>query len=259
MRFMLRHRLESLSLFLVLCLLVAGCTPPQRKTGRASRARTSQGIEQGCSENEGPQSASSRNSSTKRVIYAPPAPSRQRGELSAKELYAKCNPAVFTIRTLSAQGSGFFIKDNGLAVTNYHVLMGASSATIRMADHREYQLSEILSSSEDQDYAIFKVGVNGRVPFLHIFKGKPEVGEKVYAIGSPQGLENTFSSGLVSQLRDEYEIQIDVSIDHGSSGGALLNAYGEVIGITSAGMSSSSAKLNFAISTELIRLQLGWR
>lgn len=128
-----------------------------------------------------------------------------------------------------------------------------------MADHREYQLSEILSSSEDQDYAIFKVGVNGRVPFLHIFKGKPEVGEKVYAIGSPKGLENTFSSGLVSQLRDEYEIQIDVSIDHGSSGGALLNVYGEAIGITSAGMSSSSAKLNFAISTELIRLQLGWR
>ena len=63
----------------------------------------------------------------------------------------------------------------------------------------------------------------------------PKDGEKVYTIGSPLGLENTFSSGEISQLREDNLIQINAPIDHGSSGGALINEYGEVIGITTAG------------------------
>ena len=76
---------------------------------------------------------------------------------------------------------------------------------------------------------------------------------RAYAIGSPRGLENTFSSGEIAQLRGNGVLQISVPIDHGSSGGALLNEYGEAIGITSAGFDDSGANLNFAISTDLIK------
>ena len=82
------------------------------------------------------------------------------------------------------------------------------------------------------------------------------MGDKAYAIGSPRGLENTFSSGEISQLRDDNIIQISVPIDHGSSGGALINEYGEAIGITSAGLDYSGANLNFAVSTDLVRRYL---
>jgi serine protease Do len=80
-----------------------------------------------------------------------------------------------------------------------------------------------------------------------------EVGEKVYTIGSPLGLENTFSSGEISQLREDNLIQINAPIDHGSSGGALINEYGEVIGITTAGIESSGANLNFAVDIDVVR------
>lgn len=90
--------------------------------------------------------------------------------------------------------------------------------------------------------------------YIPIAKNKPSIGEKVYAIGSPRGLENTFSSGEVSQWRGEYLMQINALIDHGSSGGALINEYGEVIGITSGSFyDGSQANLNYAWSIDAIK------
>ena len=79
------------------------------------------------------------------------------------------------------------------------------------------------------------------------------MGEKVYAIGRPQGFKNTFASGEISQIREDNELQISVPIDHGSSGGALINSRGEVIGITTSGVGDSKANLNFAKSIELVK------
>lgn len=91
-------------------------------------------------------------------------------------------------------------------------------------------------------------------PFIPIAKQKPSVGDKVYAIGSPRGLENTFSSGEVSQWRDTNLMQINALIDHGSSGGALINEYGEVVGVTSGTFyDGSQANLNYAWSIDVIK------
>ena len=107
--------------------------------------------------------------------------------------------------------------------------------------------------SEDDDYIVFKVkSTNKSFNYIPISSRKPKVGEKIFTIGSPLGLENTFSSGEISQLRDEW-IQISAPIDHGSSGGALINEYGEAIGITTARIDASSANLNFAISIDKIK------
>ena len=200
MRFTMMQKICGILLFAFLVTLQVSCTPSQRRTGVQERKKTSARSDGSADRTEGslkePSSASGRRGS--RTTTAPSTPSRSGKQLSAEELYAKCSPAVFTIRTPYGQGSGFFIKKDGLAVTNHHVLKGTSTATIIMEDKKQYEMSEILYSSKENDYAIFRVNVKKDVPFLYIFKGKPKVGEKVYAIGSPQGLQNTLSDGLIT-------------------------------------------------------------
>ncbi len=154
------------------------------------------------------------------------------------------------------QGSGFFINSEGLAVSNYHVFQGTNigAEQIKLADSNEvYKVVEVVHSDADEDFILFRVGVSN-TNFIPIAKYKPQVGEKVYAIGSPRGLENTFSSGEVSQWRDKNLMQISALIDHGSSGVALINEYGEAVGITSGSfVDGSQANLNYAWCIDVIK------
>lgn len=179
-------------------------------------------------------------------------------EMSGADIFARYNNAVFTVYTSDGyngyQGSGFFISSDGLAVSNYHVFEGTyqNRAQIKMADGSFSEVSEIIDYSADDDVFVFRVKSHGKQRVkIPISKRKVRVGERAYAIGSPKGLENTFSSGEISQLREGY-IQISVPIDHGSSGGVLLNAYGEAIGITTAGRDDSGANLNFAVDIHVL-------
>ena len=182
--------------------------------------------------------------------------------LGGSEIFDKYNSAVFMIFTSDGwnefQGSGFFINSNGLAVSNYHVFEGTGIGleTIKLSDGRKCKVKEIVAKSKEYDYIIFRVDVTGVCNYIPISNRTHKVGEKVFAIGSPRGLENTFSSGEISQLRGNYVIQINAPIDHGSSGGALINEFGEVIGITSAGYDDSSANLNFALDINVIKPHL---
>lgn len=98
------------------------------------------------------------------------------------------------------------------------------------------------------------VGVSRKVNYIKIANNTPKVGEKIYTIGSPRGLDNTFSSGEISQIRENGKIlQISAPIDHGSSGGVLLNSKGEAVGITSGGIDDSGANLNYAWNIQLIK------
>jgi serine protease Do len=116
-----------------------------------------------------------------------------------------------------------------------------------------YKVVEVLQKSEDGDFILFRVNC-ANTHSIPIAKYKPCVGEKVFAIGSPRGLENTFSSGEVSQWRDNNLMQISALIDHGSSGGALINEYGEVVGITSGSFyDGSQANLNYAWSIDVVK------
>lgn len=176
------------------------------------------------------------------------------------EIFAKYNTAVFMVFTSDGydghQGSGFFINSNGLAVSNYHVFRGTSAGAeqIKLAgSDNVYKVSEVIHSSKDEDFILFRVNVSN-TNYIPLAKNKPQIGEKVYAIGSPHGLENTFSSGEVSQWRDENLMQISALIDQGSSGGALINEYGEVVGITSGTFAyGSQANLNYAWSIDVVK------
>jgi len=169
-------------------------------------------------------------------------------------LYERNKDAVFVVYTSdgtnNAQGSGFFISSSGIAVSNYHVFKGTQRGLESIkTQNGTFKVETVLASSEDNDYIVFKVAGNGiSFPCLKIAGSLPRVGEDVFAIGAPEGLEQTLSKGIVSAIRGKENciIQTTAEITHGSSGGPLFNKQGEVIGITSGGM--DVANLNFAVN-----------
>lgn len=176
--------------------------------------------------------------------------------LTAEQISKACAPAVFYIDayalngTLFAHGSGFFISADGLAVTNYHVAANSSRLAITTIDGKTYTDVRILDGDGENDLALLKVSGSG-FPYLELAdSSRIAQGQKVYAIGNPLGFTNTMSEGIISNPRrvlgDREYIQTSVPIDHGSSGGALLNEEGKVVGVTSASF-LSTANLNLAV------------
>ncbi len=178
-------------------------------------------------------------------------------ELSPKDIYKKYNNAVFLIYTNNgeqiAQGSGFIVSNDGIAVSNYHVFKDTYKGLeiVKFPNGETYKIKEVYGFSEKYDYIVFKLD-GYSFDYIPVHIGDIEIGDEVFAIGSPRGLVNTISNGLISQHHDGFIYQISVPIDHGSSGGALINKYGEVIGITSGGIDTSQANLNFAYDIKAI-------
>ena len=174
---------------------------------------------------------------------------------SISEMFKHLEKGVFLVYAhgyvAGAQGSGFFITSDGVGITNYHVLVAGKYRRIKTTNGDTYEITKILATSppDEYDYVIFKVNNKGQqFTSLKIASKKPEVGEEVFAIGSPRGLKNTLTKGIVSGIRNHGRIQIDATIDHGSSGGPLFNMRGEVIGITTSKI--NGADLNFAVDIQ---------
>ena len=243
-------------LVIILSLLLV-CCACERKAGRGPGQSSNQQI----SRNSSPRSSrSSSNDNRRRGSSTIQTTRANNGEMTGADLFEKYNSAVFMIYTSDGwndyQGSGFFISKDGVAVSNYHVFQGTGIGyeQILLSDGGRYKVKEVIATSSEDDIIVFKVEGKGKLfNCIPIAKQTPRVGEKAYAIGSPRGLENTFSSGEVSQIRGDNLLQINVPIDHGSSGGVLLNAKGEAIGITCAGLDNSGANLNFAIDINVLK------
>lgn len=176
-------------------------------------------------------------------------------KLTLNLLFKKHKESVFMIFTSDGekgyQGSGFFVSDNGVAISNYHVFEGTSKGLeiIRTAEGKELKVEEVLDYNKEKDYIIFKVssGLGLKYIPIPIAENQPEIGEDVFAIGNPYELEHTLSTGIVSGYRNNDKwIQTTTEITHGSSGGPLLNMKGEVVGITTSGL--GEANLNFALN-----------
>jgi S1-C subfamily serine protease len=176
-----------------------------------------------------------------------------RVEYSAEEIYEKCGPSTVEITASDgfneSLGSGFFV-DNGVIVTNYHVIKGADKIAVRTADGKQFEIKSILGYDQNLDIAV--LGLDRENDYLTISQGKVAVGQDAYTLGSPLGLTGTMSKGMISTAsRDmgngvDY-IQIDAPISPGNSGGPLVNIYGEVIGINTMYMVNGQ-NLNFAIN-----------
>lgn len=235
-------------LFIVAAILLCTCISCAHKSGHGG--------------NQEQQSATTADNQTSRSTARRNKIENKRSskKLEGSEIFDRYGSAVFMVFTSDGssayQGSGFFIDNSGLAVSNYHVFEGTSIGLeqIKLVGSDEaYKVEEIIKRSDDEDFILFRVNCDN-TNYIPIATDKPKIGEKVYAIGSPRGLENTFSSGEVSQWRADNVMQISALIDHGSSGGALINEYGEVVGITSGTFADGSqANLNYAWSIDVVK------
>lgn len=173
---------------------------------------------------------------------------------SLNNLFDENKESIFLIEArnntnnTSSLGSGFFIREDGLGVSNYHVLADAENAIIYTNRGERYMISEIVNYSKESDYVVFKISNSASNNFrpVKFAKLNPKIGDDCFAIGNPRGLTQTLSKGIISDYRDNY-IQTTAQITHGSSGGALFNNDGEVVGITTMGF--EDADLNFALNT----------
>ena len=145
--------------------------------------------------------------------------------------------AIVYIQTNKLQGSGIVLSADGLIATNYHVLEGASNAQIIFADNEVYKGEvRLVGLDTSKDIALIRIDKSGLTP-ANVSK-KFAVGQTVTAVGAPGGSRNTVSNGTVGGFDQDY-IASSAPIYHGSSGGGLFNAKGEVIGMTSAFTSSN--------------------
>jgi serine protease Do len=149
-------------------------------------------------------------------------------------------------------GSGFILSSDGFVMTNAHVIDGADQVLVTLPDKREFK-ARIVGADKRSDVAVVKIDASG-LPAVKIGDvGRLKVGEWVMAIGSPFGLENTVTAGIVSaKQRDTGDylpfIQTDVAINPGNSGGPLINMRGEVVGINSQIYSRSGGFMGISFS-----------
>ncbi len=178
------------------------------------------------------------------------------GQKSMPELYNEVKPGVVLILTQHneqvSQGSAFVVNNYGLSISNYHVFENASDAIAINEKGDRMMITEIYTFSKDDDYIIFRIGSTSSLPFVQLADELPPIGDACFAVGNPQGLTQTFSSGYISSYRDNL-IQTTTEITYGSSGGPLFNKEGKVIGITSGGI--GDANINFAISINSIPIK----
>jgi S1-C subfamily serine protease len=200
------------------------------------------------------------------------------GALSIGEIYDRTYKSVVEITVSStsgspfgnqqqqAQGSGFVYDENGDIVTNEHVVGGADSISVKFWNGATYT-AKLVGSDPSTDLAVVKVTAPASLlqPLELADSSKVAVGDPVVAIGSPFGLQETVTSGIVSALHREMtapnnftindSIQTDAAINHGNSGGPLLNAQGQVIGINSQidSQSGGSDGVGFAVPSDTVR------
>ncbi|MDH7502217.1 MAG: trypsin-like peptidase domain-containing protein [Verrucomicrobiota bacterium] len=186
-------------------------------------------------------------------------------ERSVRELVQKLGEAVVQVRTPSGQGSGFFVNEDGYLITNFHVIEGETQISVevflqtaRQLERRIYRQVRIVAMNKFADLALLKVEDAGAPKFTCVPLGQTgtlSVGERVFAIGGPMGLERTVTEGIVSsktrQMQGDLFLQTTAQINPGNSGGPLFNMRGEVVGVTNMKMTYGEG-LGFAIPVERV-------
>ncbi|MBQ7262335.1 MAG: serine protease, partial [Synergistaceae bacterium] len=174
--------------------------------------------------------------------------------MDAEALAAKGLPSIVRIETdvNNKLGSGFFVSNRGDILTNYHVIEGMRE--IRVIPHGgRASLALVKGIDPDGDMALLVLREPRETPFLKISETMPKQGEAVMALGNPQGLDSTVSNGIVSGFRvDGRLVQFTAPISPGSSGGALIDARGEVVGMPTL-LLTEGQNLNFAIAPTVLR------
>lgn len=208
------------------------------------------------------------------------------GEESISTIYSQASPAVveinvtiqemgfFGMTTATDLGSGFLIDTSGDIVTNNHVVEGATSIQVVLANGTTINSAQVLGTDSTDDLAVVKVdasAVAGITPLQFDDSNAVQVGQTVIAIGSPYGLVNTLTAGIISGTNrqitetDTYSgtyinltgtLQTDAAINPGNSGGPLLDTNGRAIGVNTEIQNSSDGGIAFAVPSSVIQKEL---
>ena len=174
-------------------------------------------------------------------------------KLTARQVYDKNVNNTVTVVTPNGLGSGFFI-DKNLVITNYHVIEGQNSAEVILNNFdKKIKVIGYLSIDKVNDLVLLKINYSNN-SYLEIEKKIPSPGDKVFAIGSPIGLNKTISEGIVSGIRsleNNKLIQITTPISHGSSGCPIINEKGKLVAVAVSGIDGAS-NIGFCIPTNYV-------
>ena len=189
-----------------------------------------------------------------------------------RELVGMLGESVVQVRTPSGLGSGFILNEDGFLITNFHVIEGETQISVEVYHQRDGQLERktykqvrIIAINKYGDLALLKIEDKDAPKFKHVTLGSADalaVGEGVFAIGSPLGLERTVTEGILStktrQMAGDLYLQTTAQINPGNSGGPLFNMSGEVIGVTNMKITFGEG-LGFAIPIEAVKYFLDHR
>lgn len=183
-------------------------------------------------------------------------------EVDLTKLVNKVRPAVVTIvvydlkRQVTSIGSGFFVDKYGHLITNYHVLEGSYAADVRTFDGKTYPIKLVVAHNKSADLVKVLVDIPRKeIKWIKVNKSLPLIAEKILVVGSPMGLEQTVSEGIVSSIREIPSVgnffQMSAPISPGSSGSPVINFNGRVIGVATFQFLRGQ-NLNFAVAAESV-------
>jgi serine protease Do len=219
------------------------------------------------------------NARAAKTVAAPPKPAVDRGfysasivppqERSVRELVNELGEAVVQVRTPAGLGSGFFINADGFLITNFHVTEGETQISVEVylqkngqIERKTYKQVRIVALNKFADLALLRIEDKDAPKFSCVTLGdadKLAVGDTVFAIGSPLGLERTVTEGILSTKTRQFEgtlyLQTTAQINPGNSGGPLFNLRGEVVGVTNMKITFGEG-LGFAIPVEAVKFFL---
>ena len=181
-------------------------------------------------------------------------------------LVKQIGEAVVQVKTPEGLGSGFFLNEDGYLITNFHVIEGETEISVEVYHQRDghldretYKQVKIIAINKFHDLALLHIEDKNAPKFKPVTLGSADalsVGDGVFAIGSPLGLERTVTQGILStktrQLEGELYLQTSTQINPGNSGGPLFNLAGEVVGVTNMKITFGEG-LGFAIPVELVK------
>jgi serine protease Do len=187
-------------------------------------------------------------------------------------LVKQIGEAVVQVRTPGGLGSGFFLNEDGYLITNFHVIEGETEISVEVYQQKNGQLDrdtykqvKIIAINKFHDLALLHIEDKNAPKFKAVTLGSADalsVGDGVFAIGSPLGLERTVTQGILStktrQIEGELYLQTSTQINPGNSGGPLFNLAGEVVGVTNMKITFGEG-LGFAIPVELVKSFLDHR